>query len=310
MLTVWRHLWIERDSMTGVVPNTINISIAGVTPNVPQPHTGGANDVVQLAASLPSDIQQDELEGGTLSIPSFGNKAVRIYLNSDNFGADTLNVPANSFTAAELASIAAAPVTATVVDDDVIPGTGTHALPNGGTLISSAFGDAYILPVYVDPNPIGWNTKGTVTFQRHANDGFTDASSSRNLTSANDFWATQVIGAHENKPGTDADPDGSPAPASGAGVPLPSFDATIDYGYSNKGNSANANVSMIFLETIRDYGPSQGMSEASVVTHEVGHTAGYENPHRSTGIMRASEFGSETNFDDESLYLFRNTILW
>jgi hypothetical protein len=65
MLTVWRRLWIERDAMTGVAPNTVGIFITGVTPNVAQPGTGGANDVVQLNVTLPDN--DDAFEGGTLT---------------------------------------------------------------------------------------------------------------------------------------------------------------------------------------------------------------------------------------------------
>jgi hypothetical protein len=68
---------------------------------------------------------------------------------------------------------------------------------------------------------------------------------------------------------------------------------------------------MIFLETIRDAGNFEGVSVQDVVAHEVGHTAGYENPHRAMGIMRAKAFtGLNVRFDADSIKLFRTTTWW
>ncbi len=294
MLTVWRRLWIERDSMTSVTANTVNVTITGITRNVPV--AGGLNDILQISADLPDD--EDAFEGGELTITATGLK-VPIYLNSDNFFAPhTLNVPAGAIPAL------AFPAAATVTDDDVIPATGTLKLPDGGPLLESAFGDAYILPKYVDPGPGSLNTVGTIPFVRHLND--TEPAAARNLpASSAGFWSTYLIGAFENLQSTDGDADGIAPP--GLGIPAPGTDSAFDYGYSN------ATTSYVFLETIDDFVRQQNFStdEWHTVTHEIGHTVGdSDSTHCETGIMRAGAPVSETIFDNYYLNRFRSVIFW
>lgn len=308
MLTVWRNLWIERDSMTGVVAHSENVTISTINPNSPQPNTGGgSNDVIVLSGQIAG--KADIFEGGTLTIPSLG-KTVRVYLNSDNLiQPDTVNVPANSFTAAEITSLQVGNVPAILTDDDLVPVSGTHALPSGGSLLGDAFGMAYIKPNYIDPGST-LNTRGTVPFREFADDDFGIGRASRDIDSENSFWATQIVGVHQNTAAYDGDPDADPAPATGIGVPTPGFDEKFDWGVSAKGAGAANNVSLIFMETIRDVGPNSGMPQAAVVVHEIAHTAGSEIVHKGTGLLREKEFGSETAFDNSTLWELRGVIQW
>jgi hypothetical protein len=301
MLTVWRRLWVERDVMTGVTANPITVTIIGVTPNVAQAGTGGANDILALSDELIES--DDEFEGGVLTIPSFGvnGKYLPIYLNRGS----TVNVPANSFTAGERTALAGG-VTATLVDDDVIPTGGTMRLPDGGALLQSAFGVAYISPIYVDPGPNSWNSVGTVSFTRKLYDGFSSiGGANRNLTSSAAFWTTLVVGAFENTDPTDGDSDGLAPP--GLGIPSPAApNSGFDWGVSD------ANTSAIFLETIDDLNrQGQGATgENVVVTHEIGHTVGSGTGHTATGIMVARPTNTEMFFDNETMRKFRSIDIW
>jgi hypothetical protein len=315
--------------MTGVTPAPVNVLITAVATNVAMP-TGGANDVVTLNIAL--DDKANVYSGGTLTIPGFP-ASFPIYLNSDNAGfADTINVPANSFTVAQAAALnAGATVAAQIVDDDVIPATGTMPLPSGGTtiatafgttgnVISSAFGTAYVLPLYVDSGVAGnWNTVGTVPMVDQGNDyrhlsdnlaaiGYDSGPlKNRDLTSTAAFWTTLVVGAFENKPDTDGDPGfdavfGPGAPAS----KVIGSDSEIDFGVSGKTGS-DQNISAIFLESIRDIGFP---SDAEVVTHEVGHTAGSGLSHTKTGLLMKSGYAGRKQFDNYCLWFMRGLDVW
>ena len=300
MLTVWRHLWVERDSMTGVVANTIPITISSVSRLVPT--AGGTNDVITISGRLPDS--EDAFEGGQLSIPSLGI-TVPVYLNSDNLlYDDTINVPGGTFTGAQVAAISAAPVTGTLTDDDVIPASGTMPLPDGGSLSQTAFGEAYILPKYVDPGSGSLNKRGTVPFVRHVSDSIGQLKVSRDLTSSSDFWSTLVVGCFENYVGSDGDPDGIAPP--GLGIPSPTTDDAFEYGASD------ADTSAIFLETVDDFVRQRNFStdENHTVTHEIGHTVGSGIKHFSTGIMRPGAPKIETAFADENLATFRGVDTW
>jgi hypothetical protein len=236
----------------------------------------------------------------------------------------SINVPAGTFTAADLAAINAAawngaPIQATFTDDDA---TTLPHLPDGGNLLASAFGMAYILPIYVDPGPDSWNVRGTVPFRTKLEDNLDAIDGLRDLTSKEDFWTTLLVGAYENKAWTDGDPDGDWP----VGTPLVGTDSKFDWGVSDKNNR-----SAIFLETIRDVGPAQGKTEPLIVTHEIGHTAanGLSGPgfdwyghtlggaegekleKRHFSIMNeAPNSAQDTLFDNETQAFFRSVKVW
>lgn len=307
MLTVWRRLWIERDTMapppTGT--STAAATITGVTANVVRPGRTSAVDVVTLNESL----DQDVFEGGTLTIAAFGGKTVTVYTNNSN----ELDVPAGSFTAAELATIAAGPVAATVKDDDdlTILGTaGSPRLADGGTVLFTAFGGAYILPVYAD----AFNFRVTIPFNENLEDYevYSALDNAEDMSSSGRFWHTLIVSCFQPKASADADGDGTPAVL---GVTVIAEGAI--YG-SSPSDTVNGdwNESAIFLETIRDMiaAGTALTDEAFTVTHEIAHTGSHPH-HTSTGLMmegapKTVNTASNDQFANASQAIFRDLLMW
>ncbi|HYO08358.1 MAG TPA: hypothetical protein VER17_05255 [Tepidisphaeraceae bacterium] len=177
--------------------------------------------------------------------------------------------------------------------------------------MSSSMGDAYILPIYVDPGLGSPNSRGTLPFRRHLEDGLNGANGSNDLGAflSPTFWTTLIVGAFENYASFDGDADGIARP--GAGVPVPGSDAGFDYGISPAQGSV-MNISAIFLETIDDFFRQGNFSttEALTVTHEIGHTVGRIIGHAPTGILREGAPKGETVFDNGTLSIFRKVTQW
>ncbi len=304
MLTVWRRLWIERDSMTMVTNNFVSARVVGVTTNMSS--GAGTFDRVQLDVTLPDD--EDVFEGGTLTIAAL-SKTLVIYGNSDNpLFADTVSVPAGSFSAADVAFIATNHPSAVLHDDDndfLLP----H-YPVGGTLLISAFAEAYILPVYAD----AYNIRTSIPFQPNTGlkGTFFDIDDAQDFESSSDCWITLVVGCFQPAKGEDADPDGI--------SPVTHFTIKSDSGSTTGASPTLAvgggfNVSAIFLEVIDDMFRTLGNStltdEAHTVVHEIGHTAGANGlGHQKEGIMRDAAPKGETSFNAISIRHFRTITTW
>ena len=284
------------------------VTIGNVERSVPINSGHGTTDVIWLTHAV-SEAVDDQFEGGTLTITSI-NKVVTVNASRTSTGGATkLYVPAGSFTEADV--VAARGQEGRLTDDDDL--TASPRLPDGGALLQSAFGNAYIRPLYLDQHLPGVDSPNdTVQFQAHLRDDLDAIDDARNAQSEADFWSTLVVGCFENTPETDGDPDGN-APGSNLNYLLVGRDQSMDWGYSGAVSAvlSDQNRSAIFLETIRDVGPASSMPEAAVVTHEIGHTWSTEsNPHKSEGLMREVEFGSSETFDNDSLAKFRSTNVW
>jgi hypothetical protein len=163
MLTVWRRLWLEFDSM-GTWPTSGNEKnfdagmIAGIQTNVPS----NGQSTLQLDIRLTDE--EDRYESGYIESPGVGQFPV--LHNSDNLlfndtvviqGIPTQNITGLSFT---------------IYDDDAIqmgsrpPRMMPYSL-SGGTLISTAFADTYVRPEAVSPSYID----NDVPFNRNMDGG-------------------------------------------------------------------------------------------------------------------------------------------
>lgn len=310
MLTVWRRLWVERDQMGGVTPLAETLSLHGAESGFTFPGFP-ATPFIRLLVNFPNP---DVLEGGSVFIPAFGVTAT-IYRNRVGSGIDDILIDNSALTAAQIAAINAVgmnnPLAAIVNDDDQIPAGGVHPLADGGALLTSAFGEAYIKPIYVDSASL--NPRRVVDFERHLEDTLTSVTwANRDLDSQARFWATLLVSAHENWPHTDGDGDGDRTPRPDfRPYPDPLTDSEFDYGYSGPQGLfyPDQNVSAIFMETLRDRGPLANLMLSEVVTHELGHTAGGGLGHTATGLLMA-DYSGQTSFDNATQAAFRSVITW
>ena len=102
-----------------------------------------------------------------------------------------------------------------------------------------------------------------------------------------------------------------------AGIPLNTWDMELEFGASGVG-SDGGNASVIFMETLREY--TNVVSEAALVTHELGHTAGYEIKHEETRLGPSSHTGllaeqptvftNRDAFDQDAQRRMRQVTTW
>jgi len=250
MLTIWRRLHIERESMGLVAGNHAAGTIRAVTPS-PQ----FSPNSVQLRVDMPLDLRRFEngrLVVGGRSLIVRENTASSIYLNGSI--ADLLALRGRPFV---------------VYDDDDFnrnDGTTLHGdegedvrTPN--TLIVqntdvpelNVFAPAYVRPVY------DLGSDGAVAFALNLSDE--DDSTIHDLfsfddegTVANDpdFWALYLLGAYQ-------------------GTIVGSRDPNDDAATLGLVDCIGCIGAVVFVETISDVGETALRNEATIVAHELGH---------------------------------------
>jgi hypothetical protein len=311
MLTVWRKLNLEFDSMSappssGSEANFIAGTLMNIQNNYPSTgksrvkirHTqsNGGLDVFQkgkleiagfgtyrttdwshttLSAGPPEFLTDLEIEGAPGAVPF--NTALKIFDDDDKYLSNDPLYPS-------LLTMQSPPLPCDNRSTEFV------------TNIQAAFAPAYILPV--DANALGWNTQVSVPFKRHAS-GFDAVFDSGNLQLKNAdwfrFWAFSVVLAYEAPPTDDGDPD-EEIPDSGVTPKSSILTGNAPWGYS-----------VIYLEGIRDYefrlvnppifqnsvtAPKIGASLLSrtyaVIAHEIGHAPGRQrakDDHAEEGVM-------------------------
>ena len=313
MLTVWRRLWIERDSMSQ--PSTthflgyVDQSSITTLPN----RTYFAANYVFYDDDWP---QTDEFEGGHVIFRNYDTNAVLIdeigpfivtKSESGIFGSSFVLI--GELSTGQIASIQSAPVAQfRLWDDDHFSYPITLS---GGQVLINALGDAYVFPQYAD----SFNTRPTITFDRKlSRSAFEfDVDSSRDLTSANDFWAVTVVACHEPTTGfgiffnTDeldpdiAGPSGGDTPIYPPAGLLPWI---VQYGFAE--GTLNNNLFVIFCEVVRD----DLLDIAPAFTHELGHT-GIGGGHPSGAHIMNPDFTWQVdNFRAEDIHTIRGIIKW
>jgi hypothetical protein len=286
MLTIWRRLWLEFDSMgpapsSGDEKNFDEGSIIAIQPNVPV--VGQST----LALSIKLADNANRYEGGYIDIASVG--VFTVISNTDRLlsndevvieGAPGLAVVGKTFE---------------IWDDDVVllgvsrpPRTLPYTL-SGGDLLDSAFADAYIKPTPVDAGYIDTD----VPFNRNV--GLLEWSSvvdaSRNLTHSEELWTAYLLAAWQGPVGEDDDP--------------PDAFAVGIYGEASDWN----NRGTIYIETLREserLPTHPRIHEEHTVVHEIGHQGG--GSHSDGGIMTSGAPITENKFSAETLIKFRGGV--
>ncbi|MDD5676703.1 MAG: hypothetical protein PHW60_01770 [Kiritimatiellae bacterium] len=283
MLTVWRRLWLEFDSMgtwpsSGDEKNFDEGLIDSVLTNTPQQ----GQSTLNLNNKLTDEA--DRYEGGFIVID--GNITNTVLNNTDNLVYD------DDVVVAGIVSTSVVGKTYTIYDDDAVQ-IGSRAprmMPytlSGGTLINTAFADAYIKPEsvpaeYIDNDvPFNRNLEGVIEWP-------SVVGSHKDLSDAEDFWLVYLLAAYQSEVATDYDPDtGNPQII--------------------KGEAQDAfNRGAIYVEPIRELEnvpvyPRQ--EEEHSVVHEIGHEGG--GSHSDGGIMADGAPVNENQFTPLTIKTFR-----
>ncbi len=296
LLTVWRRLWVERDSMAA--PQMSEVTISGVVDSITRDSPVLGQSTVDLGLNLPDDLSDLNLfEEGRIVFQGCpaGQESFPIIESTSKLVLDDeviiLGLPAACADGSAYQ----------LFDDDSL--TALPHFPDGGSLITSAFADAYVLPIYADA------FQSIVAFNMHLSDSELQFGIGWNngdfLSSTSTFWSCLIVGCWEADEDYDADPDfcfsiTTPTiPRDGA--ELGDFGVTVD----SKGDSA------IFLQAIIDQASCANTSdEAHTVVHEIGHTCGQHSQHIPGSIMEAGAPRIENSFAPESIRIFREQVTW
>jgi hypothetical protein len=342
MLTIWRRLWVERDSM-GPIPESekwtkgfVNKSTAEIKADSfgRQYSKFKGTMLVPYSGSSPSE---DEFEGGNLYFKIFTAPGTyyrmgvsdgvpfRITRSKHVFGCKYEIWPA--LTEAQLSTIQNAPYSVHFEAQD----DGDYSMFDSPVMLdmdslADAFREAYIEPVYADE----FNTMKIPPFKREITllEMYTYLVATRDLVSSPDLWATHVVACFEGHVAgflsTEMDPDGSInsdlnggfPPYTGSESTMTSLNMLPLYGLS----ATVWNSSAIYMETIRDAqtsinsGALYPVTPAHVMCHEMGHTAGAFWPHEnsSSNLMHHDPdvFSATTKYSPLTIRFMRSVNKW
>ncbi len=337
MLTVWRRLWVERDSLQALTSNQkyYQLSVLGWIDKskvaVPTNWWFEASGVI-WGSGVPGE---DEFEGGTarfiLTNPSAGttNTFTKSVLKSRVTG--ILGTRAKiavwpPFTSAETNLIISAPIAQFRMwdDDDFSVFDSPHRL-DGGHVLSDSLAEAYIKPIYAD-EPSQGNSRTNRPFIRRLTywQAWYAINDTQDIISSPSNWATLQLAAFEPDDnltapalftcGTDLDSDSFfdlqsviPPSLHSELAPIgPGGSCDIKYGQTQ---FSGANASAVFLEILRE---DPGIDEKHTMTHELGHTGlGLVLHLNSNQLMGPPSFyQTSTSFTLDHLKLLRSTTTW
>jgi len=295
MLTVWRKLHLELDSMAAGQDHPVsNRNVDDTWAN--QPHTGESG--AEINGWSPG-LDDGQYEGGTLTIS--GGPSFEIIKNIDDSGDDTVYVLGDITPYKNMS--------ASFTDDDA------SQLPRKAdwSVTNSKFAPAYIVVeeeagVYDDDGPFEANVDGTDSAMEAV------AQPVRQRVTSPNYWVLQVLSCHQGPRNVDADPDY--AYHYHNNYDFEQGEGTWRYGQGE----TSTNAATIFLETIRDaaaqqaflvlknliQGPAYSATQIETfsVVHEAGHAFGCgEN---EGGVMNTTPNPSLI-FSDGSIYKIRTS---
>jgi len=339
LLTVWRKLHLEIDSMpavptNGPQANFVSMRVIALKTNYPN---AGQMAVYYRASSYP--LQTNRYEDGTLTIPGIANYQVIVGQGADyiwqfnnylNYVVVSGTIPSRAIGAtAQLRDdderwVTLADLPQLPMDDysqEFINGftPSKNSKPVFG--IASTYTPAFI--AVVDANAAGWNTRRTIPFYR--NKDVFDVLFSGVFDSAKDvfdnqtFWAHTVTFGFQPEISKDGDPNIEHNLGCLLGVTPETPGSATAHGYS-----------AIYKETIADYAieykgtPGQDTVQdqracynwlLGVCAHEIGHAPGKHgesNDHAEAKLMRAGAepISGAKSFSPLTLRRFRTATSW
>jgi hypothetical protein len=312
MLTVWRKLHLELDSMgPGTDPTTLTNRNLDDTGNE-SAHTGHSWAEIN---SWDAQEQNGRLEGGQLTVA--GGGVYEIVDNVDDIGDDSVYVNGNILVDEDK------PASATDDDAPYVPRKADISLMN------AKYAPAYIL---IQEHP----EESQLTLPFVANVGLFDSDAdavaapgrSPTFLTGADFWIAQIVTCFQGIKEQDHDPDDIYHFWTGTDFKRARIHSTeqgVLYGQTIPFLSAlYDNVSLIFLETVRDraawsvffsqFGETALLNPADVeritVVHEVGHIFGIPGgvDHPLSGLMKAGVEDASLEFRAEDLVTIRGRV--
>jgi hypothetical protein len=292
MLTVWRRLHIEVDSMAAV---TGNMAQGLMTSSVPNPLLNRSDVVVNTALDF------RRFEGGVLAIPGVGIFPVLIN-GINNIGVQGL-VPTSAsglpFVLVDDDDFNSDDSTAKDGDDaeDVDSLTTTFSLmQDSDDPAANAFAPAYIRPIY-DGGGNTSNDSGRVPFVLNVASGSVETQINLGHDSeaaeGNDFWVVYMQVGYQGRPDADEDPNGEGATGGTSVTYATGHTATSEATVPRGGPG-----SLVYMETMRDFGL---LFPTTAAPHEVGHQMGLADAPTGFGIMSAEN----TMFVDSHINVLR-----
>lgn len=282
MLTVWRRVHIELDSMGLVAGNEITGTVATTRPNA-------RRNVTRVVVN--ETLENARFEGGNLTIGTIGSFPV----SANNRNSVTVQGVVPSATAAGQTYV--------LVDDDDFNNDDLASLdgdqgenvtgPDTGLIRDSDnAGDNVFAPAYVRPAYDVGDSNDLVAFLLNEAGGGALLIPTYDFDAAateadDDFWTVYLLGAYQHVTTADADP-------SREGAVLGIVDAI---------NGQGANV---FNEVLRgaEINITAVVNNAATTAHEIGHLFG--GVHGDGGLMAQSRTRSTAVFSDDTLATIRS----
>jgi hypothetical protein len=320
ILTVWRKLHLELDSMAFTWDNNVVGRNLDDTygPNVPHPGDSGA----EINGWHCPD--NGRYEGGYLYL--YGGPDFEIIDNEDDIGDDTVYVkdreqpPVGDITPYE-------DWTAGFCDDDVLIQSRTV----DWSLVNEKFAPAYI-EAEEDVEAQDLDVPFIPTVRNAPGPLFEAADPRKDRATSRDYWVALLLSAHQGKlldetpfegiqSEVDGDPDmfyhfhgGVPSKLGDPGLLWGSSCYAIDYA----GGQRAPNVALLFLEALREHGawsaagwiiPSSSAQTAEKITvvHELGHVFGWLQEGPPGTLMERSNVNPAVMFNEDQIKFLRES---
>jgi hypothetical protein len=330
MLTVWRKLHIEVDSMEAGPPssgdesNTVSGTITGYAANTPVV----GRSTLTLSLRLPNE--EDRFKAGNITLSGAG--VFEVKSNSDNLiNDDTVEISGDPGSSVIGQSF-------TIVDDDdfYLSEVGLSApLPQDGShgMYINAIRPKYA-PAYIqveNANELGLNPSTSLPFKLNEKvigvGNVSHFDNAKDLSDSKFFWGHTLVFGYQAQAevnllgdGGDGDPNGEP----------PLLGGTPKTGISN---NQSVGYSVIYMEAIRDQEIGSPLPESilnnqesmagyndrfvgtllGTVAHEIAHSPGEQSAeadHAEQGLMREGGARIDVDFSGASIDRFRKALGW
>ena len=316
LLTTWRKLHIEVDSMGNVAGNKEEGQITGAVKPT--------RNIMEL--TLDRVLEERRFQPGTVIVPNVGTFPVIDHFNSNGIDTITISTP--------LRTTNFIGVHYTLYDDDDFNnntqsggalgdiGENVIALSNTLSKIQTSddpnqniFAPAYVMPVIDGGGNPNFNNDD-VTFALNVSDTVNSINQqigqgieSRNNES-DDFWVAYIQIAYQGDANRDFDPNFGLGPLDQDLAGQTTTDPLTNSVTNSSQVPVGGNGSLIYIETLRDYFTFRGRGENGLtVAHELGHQFGIQG-HRGTDKVMQISTASVQAGDEKFVSDHINIIRW